>query len=292
MIRMRRIVALFLGAAFFIAISGNSFAQDLKKEVYDKIHIPNKKPIPYPNTREADVMWSKVVWRTIDLREKINLPLYYPLQSIGNRLNLVNLLLWGIDYEGLKVYDPYDENNEFKMETTKEQVDKRLGVKVDTTQVEDPNNPGQMITKMREIKREDVIGDVKQILVKEKWFFDKNYSTLQVRILGLCPVAVSPRIVNNQPTGDFTYKPLFWVYYPDARNLLSSHEIFNQNNDAQSISFDDLFMQRRFNSYIYKESNVYNNRLISSYARGVDAMYESERIKNFIFDFEHDLWEY
>lgn len=138
---MRSIVAIFLGLTFVVAAQNAAKAQDLKKEVYDKIHIPNKKPIPYPYTREADVMWSKIVWRTIDLRQKMNLNLYYPLQTIGNRMNLVNLLLWGMDYEGLKVYDPYDENNEFKMETTKEEVDKRLGVRMDTILVEDPDNP-------------------------------------------------------------------------------------------------------------------------------------------------------
>ncbi|HQH41455.1 MAG: gliding motility protein GldN [Bacteroidales bacterium] len=290
---MRSIVAIFLGLTFMVAAQNAAKAQDLKKEVYDKIHIPNKKPIPYPYTREADVMWSKIVWRTIDLRQKMNLNLYYPLQTIGNRMNLVNLLLWGMDYEGLKVYDPYDENNEFKMETTKEEVDKRLGVRMDTILVEDPDNPGQMVKKISKITRNDLIQNVKQINIKEKWFFDKNYSTLQVRIIGICPVSITPRLdEQGNPTGDYRTIPLFWVYYPDARNLLASHEVFNRHNDAQNVSFDDLFMQRRFDSYIYRETNVYNNRLISSYARGVDALYESERIKNFIFNFEHDLWEY
>ncbi|MBN2764205.1 MAG: hypothetical protein JXR41_14020, partial [Bacteroidales bacterium] len=69
-------------------------------------------------------------------------------------------------------------------------------------------------------------------------------------------------------------------------------EIFNRNNDAQRISFDDFFMQRRFNSYIFAESNVYDNRWINSYAIGEDALLEAEKIKDWLFNIEHDLWEY
>ena len=85
---------------------------------------------------------------------------------------------------------------------------------------------------------------------------------------------------------------LFWIYYPEIRYYLSRNFTFNPNNDAQPVSFDDLFMQRHFSSYIYRESNVYNNRDVISYATGMDAMFEAERIKQEIFEWEHDLWEY
>jgi hypothetical protein len=64
------------------------------------------------------------------------------------------------------------------------------------------------------------------------------------------------------------------------------------NNDAQRISFDDLFMQRRFGSTITGESNVYNDRPISDYQIGKFTLFEAERIKTELFNFEHDLWEY
>ena len=50
--------------------------------VYVQEHIPTKKVIPYEHVREADVTWSKRVWSVIDLREKFNHPLYYPLDDI------------------------------------------------------------------------------------------------------------------------------------------------------------------------------------------------------------------
>lgn len=290
---MKKLIVFVLALSVILPMQGFLKAQDLKKEVYDKIHIPNKKPIPYVYSREADMMWTKTIWRTIDLRQKMNLPLYYPLNPIGNRMNLISLLFYGIDYEGLKVYSANDPQNEFKEETTKEQVDKLMGVKTDTILVDDPDRPGEKIQRQRTITRDQLISDVKQIWVKEKWFFDKNYSTMSVRIIGISPVLITPRLdQNGQPTDEMKKIQLFWVYYPEARNLLSSHEIFNRFNDAQAISFDDLFMQRRFDSFIYKESNVYDNRLISDYTQGVESLLESEKIKDFIRTFEHDLWEY
>ncbi len=75
--------------------------------------------------------------------------------------------------------------------------------------------------------------------------------------------------------------------------MLTHTAVFNNKNDAQSISFDDLFFKRRFDSYIIRETNEYNNRSISSYKKGgIPNMLESERIQTDIFNTEHDLWEY
>jgi gliding motility associated protien GldN len=132
------------------------------------------------------------------------------------------------------------------------------------------------------------INDIKQILVYEEWYFDKKHSKLDVRIIGLCPVWVS----FDQATGRNQRIRLFWVRYDEIRDMLATKETFNFKNDAQRITFDDFFMQRKFSSYINAESNVYNDRPISEYTIGKDAMFEAERIKTELFNFEHDLWEY
>ena len=87
-------------------------------------------------------------------------------------------------------------------------------------------------------------------------------------------------------------KPLFWIKYDEVRDALAKQEVFMTNNDAQRISFDDLFMQRRFGSVIFGESNVYNDRMINQYQVGKYTLFEAERIKTELFNFEHDLWEY
>jgi len=257
-------------------------AQNELDNIYIKEHVANRKPIPYPSIREADVIWSKRIWRIIDLREKMNLPLYYPTTSMDDRFSLIDLLLHGIRYDGLPAYSTKDD--EFKVLIGLDEIMAAMGVSVDTSEVYNP------VTEMMEIKviQKDVRSDeVKQILVKELWYFDKNYSRLDVRIIGLCPIR---EYVNNE--GNVVKRQTFWINYEEARPLLARYEIFNSGNDAQRRSFDDLFISRYFGSYIVKESNVYNNRGIDTYATGVEAMLESERIKNTIFQLEHDMWEF
>jgi gliding motility associated protien GldN len=293
---MKNIFVLLLGVVLVGIISTNKLkAQDTKKEVYDKVNIPFKKPIPYTDVREADVMWSKIVWRMIDLREKMNLPLIYPAKPIGERMSLMSLLLFGVDNEGLQVYSTKNEFDEFKVALTKADIDANLDAVEKKTQIVDASGNPKDSTYMQERR----IDEVKKLLIKEKWFFDKQHSTMQVRILGLCPIRVFAKAAAAQSTGtdtgdeaDMVMKQVFWVYYPEARNLLSSHPIFSRFNDAQQVSFDDLFMQRRFSGYIFKESNVYNNRPVQEYATGIEAQLESERIKQYLFEVEHDLWEY
>jgi gliding motility associated protien GldN len=293
---MKNIFVLLIGVVLSGIVSSPVIGQDVKKEVYDKVNIPFKKPIPYPDVREADVMWSKIIWRMVDLREKQNLPLYYPTTPIGERMSLISLLLYGIDNEGLQVYNPSSGFDEFKIAMTKDDIDVNLDAVEKKTQVVDANNNTLDTT----YKQDRQVEQVKKLLIKEKWFFDKQHSTMQVRILGLCPIRVFPRQIagqeNNAEAGedeaDVTMKQVFWVYYPEARNLLASHPVYTRFNDAQPISYDDLFMQRRFSGYIFKETNVYNNRRIEEYSTGIEALLEADRIKQYLFEVEHDLWEY
>jgi len=286
---MKKALLFAIGLSIIFS-SSKLLAQDNLTEVYVKEHIPNKKPVPYPYIREADVMWAKIIWRVMDLREKMNMPLYYPVKPIDNRWNLITLLLYGIDNEGLTAYSTDDPLNEFKNPLTKELVDVQMGAKTDTIKVPDPNT-GAIETKV--VKKDRQVEEVKQILIKEKWFFDKQHSTMQVRILGICPIRLSPREdQNGNPTEEIERKKTFWIYFPEARAIMANHEIYNRNNDAQHISFDDFFFQRRFASFIFAETNVYNNRPIQDYASGIETLYESDKIKETLFNMEHDLWEY
>ena len=138
------------------------------------------------------------------------------------------------------------------------------------------------------IQRSTNQDQIKQLLLYEEWYFDKKLSKLDVRIIGICPI----RIYFNEATNTQRREQTFWIRYDEARDVLARNEVFNPYNDAQRISFDDLFMQRRFSSYIYGESNVFDDRTIIEYTTGKDAMFEAERIKTELFNFEHDLWEY
>ncbi len=118
--------------------------------------------------------------------------------------------------------------------------------------------------------------------------FDKKHGKLDVRIIGICPYYMG----YDSDMGRALRKALFWIRFDEVRDILAKKEVFVTNNDAQRISYDDLFMQRRFGSIIFGESNVFNDRMISEYQVGKSALFEAERIKNELFNFEHDLWEY
>jgi gliding motility associated protien GldN len=257
-------------------------------EAYQKKTALERKPAPLPGIREADAVWSRTVWRIIDLREKMNQQFYFPTREIQGRTNLINLLLRGIKENTITAYNASQDDAEFKVPMTYDQVKQEFGASTKITQRRNFET-GQMedVTIQQDMRTEEI----KQLMVKEIWYFDKQKSTLQVRILGLCPIRVYYRDEDvNQET--LLRKKIFWVYYPEIRPLLAKNESLNFFNGARNFSFDDLFLTRRFDSYIVKEENIYNNRSIEQYASGEYAAKESERIKNTIFNYEQDLWEY
>jgi gliding motility associated protien GldN len=281
--------------AFVFNLTGLK-AQEVLEGVYVKQHMSSRKPIPYQYLREADVMWSKTVWRVIELKEKINFPLYYPEDPIGERMSLISLLMWGISNQGLTAYN-YSNSDEFATVMTMKDIEDKFGAVDQTVLVEDVENPGMTIEK--KIEGEIHLKEVKQILLKELWFFDKQRSVMEVRIIGICPVRVYEKDASvggdpNAEEGSSTTlrKKLFWIYFPEARKLLANHEVFNPDNDAERKSFDDIFFKRMFSSYIYQESNAYNDRSIADYTIGLESLLEAERIKESIFNYEQDLWEY
>lgn len=274
-----------------VAISSISlFAQDQLLEVYEREHIPNKRPVPYEYMREADVMWSKLVYRMVDLRQTQNMVLYYPTRPIGGRRNLIDIILYGIDNEGIRAFSVSDQKNEFTAQMTIDEINNAFDAGLDTVLTTDPLT-GELIPQV--IDRGRKTDEVKKLLLKEQWFFDKNHSVMKVRVIGVCPIRIYYRLDDNgMPTDDLLQKQTMWVYFPEIRPLLANHELYNPHNDSQRISFDDFFMQRRFTGFVFAVSNIYENRWINSYTLGVDALLEAEKMKESLFNVEHDLWEF
>ena len=253
-------------------------------DVYDRVNItPDKKPIPYPYLREADVMWAKDLWRIIDLRQRMNYPLRYPeTEPIEDRYSLYLLLMEGIRSGEITPYASQDFNNPLTEPTTLQVIYNRI--EADTI-FDDNGNPSEILTNGT---------SVKGFYIKEKWYFDKQHSEMRVRIYALAPLLITPKIdpITGQMLPGVNRIIPFFVYFPQCRNLMATHTVYNPNNDAQSLSFDDLFIQRRFASTIAQESNEFGNRFIIDYVTGQDALMEAERIKHELFIMEHDLWEY
>ena len=168
---------------------------------------------------------------------------------------------------------------------TSKSASEQLFNSVDTTYADDPMNPdGPQVMVL--VPNGLTSPQVKQYWVKEDWYFDKQRSVMDVRIIGLCPM----REKIDPTTGEMIgVSPMFWVYFPQCRATFAKSEVFNTKNDAQRNTYDDLFMKRMFSSFIRKESNVMD-RDIASYATGLDALLEAERVKDDIGKIEHDVW--
>ncbi len=254
----------------------------------------------YHHVREADVMWSTKIWRVIDMREKMNQIFYYPTSRIDDRRSLIDVIMDAINLpDGLMAYGgPLGPDDEFRhpmSDAEKQRIGKVGSFESDCIDLDgDLRNDtcfyydeedGVEVWELNDGGTFDSKSVVRW-KIKEEWYFDKQRSVMDVRIIGLCPV------METEQNGKTVQESLFWVYFPDARRFLKDAEIFNhRKNDAARMTYDDVFHKRFFNSYVYKESNKYD-RLISEYKAGLDALYEAERIKEEIFNLEHDLWEY
>ena len=267
-----------------IAFTGASFLSAQPKGIYKK-DITDKLPVPYPHLREADVMWSKKCTRVLGLREEMNLPLYYPTFPIGDRKSLIDIIMEAIRSGEVTVYKARVTDDEMTEPTTLGEIESTMGASIDTTWVVDPVT-NQQIRNVSENPANT--SEIKQYLIQEEWYFDNKHSVMKVRILGLCPI----RFYIHEDTGKPSKSKAFWVYFPELRNILARSEVYNKYNDAHRISYDDMFMQRRFHSFIISESNVYNNRQVTEYETGRMALLEADMIKEELMNMEHDMWEY
>lgn len=244
-------------------------------EVVAKKHFVEKRVMAYPPVREADIFWEKRVWRIIDTREKMNLAFRYPEKTF------FEILVDGARNGDVKLYSTEDDKFSYPLQD--KELDNIL-FNTDTTEV---INPATQMSELVVYQDELNYDDVKRYRLKEVWFFDSNYSTMRVRILGIAPL-----IDVKDDNGNFLYeKPLFWVYYPEMRELLARNEYYNPLNDNPAMSWEDIFEMRYFASVIIKESNIHDRR-IQDYLTGVDALMEADKITQEIFNFEQDLWSY
>jgi|SRR6185437_10980119 len=249
---------------------------------YKKDNILSAKVTPYPNLRESDVAFQKRVWREIDLREKMNRYLGSP------KGRLIDVLMTAIANGELTAYDatadPVNDPNgdEFSKPLTKEQALAKMSYSVSVEKFDKDNN------KTVTIQSEQISPDsILKFRIKEDWIFDRQRSIFEPRIIGIAPM-FKPKAADGVVT---EYQPAFWIYFPEARQVLAVKEAVSGNNDATGLSFDDVFMKRLFTSYIVKESNDKDER-IKDYETGIDKLYEAERIKKSLQDWELTLWQY
>ena len=253
---------------------------------YVREHNPTRKVIGYPYLREADVMWAKRIWQVIDLRQKINQTMYFPIDALENRKSLFDVIRIGlIDQGSITAYGtgPTQEDDEFRYPLGQTELDSMLNPVVIRYRENLDTGEKEEVRNVEEVTSRDVVS----YKIKEDWIFDKQRSERYVRIIGIAPI-----VLRYSESGEVKgQKELFWLYYPECRYIFNNYDVFNMHNGAQEMTFDQLFQMRMFQGYVVKEDNVYN-RGVSPTWKGVDALMESERNKNALFTLEHDLWHY
>lgn len=262
-------------------------AQTVLDGAYIKEHTPTRRAVPYVHLREADVLFAKRVWRTIDLREKMNHPLYFPVEPTNGRRSLWDVIRDALLKErSITAYDPGPllQDDDFRRPLLYDELDSLLNPT--TTVWTDPLD-GSDVPVPVEVPAPITAAGITRYQLKEDWFFDKQRGVMEVRIIGLAPM----REVRGEDGELRGHAPLFWLYYPELRYVLANAEAFNRWNDGERRSLDHVFQGRLFSSYVIKESNVYDRR-IGDHAQGVDALLEGERVKDALFRSEHDLWNY
>ena len=269
--------------------------EDVGKKTEEQVAADDDEPLEYGYVDDRDILWSKTVWETIDLDERVNFPLYYPTDTIGigkDRRSLYHVLMKNIKNGNLSdVYtDSYfTEKRNFGDLTATLQ-------KVDTTDLGyEQLNAGEQISEEFINRRDLTAADIEEYRIKGIWYFDKRQGELKYRLLGIAPVAPDVNFIDDESVDPNENKvELFWVWYPSARNILHEAKVFNNRNSAQPLSFDMLLNARRFNGVIYKEDNVHGDREINDYIfdNALFQLLEANRIKETVRDREQDMWAY
>ena len=299
------ILALGLSSTFTFAQSNllNAKTPDqIGKKTEAELSADNDKPLPYGYVHDRDILMGKRMWEIIDLDERVNFPLYFPVDgdvmSSPDRRPLYNVLVSAIK-EG-KISEVYDSSY-FTTKKTLKDIEASL-FKIDTSDVgreqmnEDIDAYRKGTKKISEeyIRKTEIQAyDVDAYKVVGYWYFDKRQGELKYRMLGICPVVPDVYTMGDD-SAQKEYIELFWVYFPSSRDVLHAAKAFNNRNSAMSFTFDHLLNARRFSGVVYLEENVYGDRLIKDYMKENAQMQllESERVKEKIRDFEQDMWNY
>ena len=280
------------GATAQLNILNAKTPEEIGLKTEDQLAYDNDQPLPYGFIDNRDVLWSKTTWELIDLDERINFPLYFPIDTndIGvERRSLFDVLIKNIKNKNIEeVYaDSY-----FTQKITMSDIENSL-IYLDKEAMDDEYN--ETGVENLELIDEYRLGsrDIQQWRIRGYWFLDKRSGELKYRLLGIAPVAKEARSLAGG-ADEFAEIELFWIWYPAAREVLHKAKAFNRKNTSRPISYDHLLNSRRFNSLIYKEDNDLGDRTIDDYINdnALMQLLESDRIKEVIRNIEIDMWNY
>lgn len=281
-------------ALAFLGLTSSAFAQgnilnartaaEIAPKGIEDIMAESDGPMPYQYVNDNDVLYKKYVWETIPLDERANLIYYFPIQDTEDRKSLFTILKDAVmKKEITEVYD-YDD---FKTRLNLDELKKKF-TRIDTADAGvEQINYGEKLDAQYLIENELKPSDVVEYRIKGMWYIDRNVGELRYRLLGIAPVTVD---INTKGKEEENYIELFWVFFPDARNILYQNYAYNEKNDVMRSNYDYLFNARKFSATIYKTDNIYDEDIKAIV--GENAMFqllEAERIKDNIRNLEDDM---
>jgi len=267
---------------------------EIGKKTAEQIAYDNDTPLPYGYVDDRDVLWSKTTWEIIDLDERVNFPLYYPIDT--NNIGSERRSLYDVLVKNIKdgIIDEVYADSYFTEKRTLEDIEASL-VYSDTTDIgiDQFNAEGKVDDEYIRKFALDA-GDLQAWKIRGVWYLDKRQGELKYRLLGLCPVAKEARSKAFPDDGIDSSVELFWIFFPSAREPLHAAKAFNRKNSSRPISYDHLLNSRRFNGVIYKDDNVQGDRAVADYINdnALMQLLESDRIREQIRNIEIDLWNY
>lgn len=275
-------------------ILGAKIPEEIGVKSAEQLALDNDEPLDYGYVGDRDILFSKMMWEKVILDERVNFPLYYPVDTnnIGsNRRSLYDVLTKAIA-EG-QIENVYDDSYFTGKRSMKDLAD--ITSKTDTLDIGyDQFNAEGFVDAEYITTRTISAYDVSAYLIKGLWYFDKRQAELKYRLIGIAPAAADVNFIDSNDDENKEPNPLFWIFYPEARDVLHDAKSFNSKNSAFPFSFDHILNSRRFSGVITREENVYGDRKVDEYIaeNALMQLLESERIKEKVRNFELDMWSY
>jgi gliding motility associated protien GldN len=259
--------------------------------------------------RADDVVWSRVVYRIIDMRFKQNFQLYYPVSSEDPQYKSLFLVMLNAIKDGMDVYEKSTEVGDIKPYFNLPPMPREMIPTILNTDRTGELSDGNIATSEYMLLNYDsttnemrfnnytykgYVRNQLKYVIQEIVLFDKHYSRLYSKIMAIAPMhADNTTYYDGQPIMEALYgQILFWVPFDAFRPYMAKQYVMQTDNEAKRVTFDDFFLKQLYSSYLVGASNVYD-RMIPDYATTPEAIAkEQELIEWELLSAEQDLWEY
>ena len=235
-----------------------------------------------------DVVWKRDIYRTLDLTQEKNAALYYPVEPLGDRVNLFTLVIRLIAEGKIPAYEYRSDGNELFTEENKYKVNEMLDkfyiyYDYEDNGAKDGDDGGSYTIADSDIPS----GDVLSYFIKESTYYDQRTATTATKVTAICPV-----LHRSGDYGDEVTKyPMFWLNYDDVSPYFGMTPVMTSSyNNVSNMSLDDYFATHQYDGEIYKTANL-QNKLLSDYCKNDTTLAEERaRIEGELKGFENELW--